>query len=235
MDPFFNNISHRKINISISATYPLVRSCLQSLFENDRRLSVIDGVDTTSELIEKISHNKTDVVLVCLMENEGENIAVVADLLKAAPQTKVVILSSPNSLLNHSAALKLGVAGIVGANQSGRVLIQAIGQVSEGEVWLNQKLITELLNDSFNSSSHSKHKNKGYSKGDGLTKRELEVVRMIGLGLNNKDISKKLAIGETTVRHHLSSIYSKLNVEDRLNLAIYAYRRGIVSPPAKSV
>lgn len=235
MDPFFNNISHRKINITISATHALVRSSLRSLFENDRRLSVLDTVGTTAELIEKSSRSKPDVVLICLTENEGENIAVIADLLKAAPQTKVVILSSPNSSLNHAAALKLGVAGIVGANQSGRVLIQAIRQVSEGEVWLNQKLITELLNDSFNSSNNIKNKNKGYSKGDDLTKRELEVVRMIGLGLNNKDISKKLDIGETTVRHHLSSIYSKLNVEDRLNLAIYAYRRGIVSPQADLV
>jgi DNA-binding NarL/FixJ family response regulator len=235
MDSFFNNISHQKISISILATYALVGSSLKSLLENDRRLNVLNTFGTTLEFIEKVSHNKPDVALICLMENEGENIAVVSDLLKAAPHTKFVILSSPNSLLNHSAALKLGVAGIVGANQSGRVLIQAIRQVSEGEVWLNQKLITELLNDSFNLSKDTKHKNKGNSKSDDLTKRELEVVRMIGLGLTNKDISKKMHIGETTVRHHLSSIYSKLNVEDRLNLAIYAYRRGIVSPQTQSV
>lgn len=233
MDPFFNNISHRKVSISVLATQPLIGSSLRSLLENDRRLNVFDVVGEMPQFIEKISDNEPDVVLICLIEKEGEDIAGIADLLKAAPQTKVVILSSPNSLLNHSAALKLGVAGIVGANQSGRVLIQAIRQVAEGEVWLNQKLITQLLNDSFSSPNNGK--NKAYSKGDGLTKRELEVVRMIGLGLTNKDISKKLHIGETTVRHHLSSIYSKLDVEDRLNLAIYAYRRGIVSPQAKSV
>ncbi len=235
MDPFFNNISQRKINITILAIYPLVRSSLKSLLENDRRLNVLDAFGTASEFIEKVSHNKPDVALICLMENEGENIALVSDLLKAAPNTKFVVLSTPNSLLNHAATLKLGVAGIVGAGQSGRVLIQAIRRVFEGEVWLNQKLITELLNDSFNSSNNTKYKNKGNFKSDDLTKRELEVVRMIGLGLTNKDISKKMHIGETTVRHHLSSIYSKLNVEDRLNLAIYAYRRGIVSLQAKSV
>ena len=113
MDPFFNNISHRKINITILATYALVRSSLQSLLENDRRLNVLDAFGTTSEFIEKVSHNKPDVALICLMENEGENINVVSDLVKAASHTKFIILSSPNSLLNHSAALKLGVAGIV--------------------------------------------------------------------------------------------------------------------------
>jgi len=235
METFFNNISHRKTKVTILATYALVQSSLKLLLESDRDLSVLDIAGTATELIEKVSQNKPDVVLICLAENEGKNIDLMTDLIKAAPQTKTVILSSPNSSLNQPAALKLGVTGIVGTNQSARVLVRAIRQVSEGEVWLNQKVIAQLLNNSFNSASNGKYKNDGIFKGSDLTKRELEVVRMIGLGLNNKDISKKLYIGEATVRHHLSSIYSKLNVEDRLNLAIYAYRQGIVSSPIGSM
>jgi len=192
-------------------------------------LRVLDVAGTASELIEKVSRNKPDVVLICLMENEGKNIDLMADLLKVAPQTKAVILSSPNSLLNQPSALKLGVTGIVGTNQSTRILIRAIRQVSEGEVWLNHKVIVQLLDNNFNSTSNGTYKNKGLLRGDDLTKRELEVITMIGLGLNNKEISRKLYIGEATVRHHLSSIYSKLNIKDRLNLAIYAYQQGIVS------
>jgi len=229
MDTFINNISHRKTKVSVLATYALVRSSLQLLLESDRELRVLDVAGTVSELIKKVSHNTPDVVLICLMENEGKNIDLIADLLKVAPKTKAIILSSPNSLLNQPSALKLGVTGIVGTNQSTRILIRAIRRVSEGQVWLNHKVIVQLLDNSFNSTGNGKYKNKGLLRGDDLTKRELEVVRMIGLGLNNKDISKKLYIGETTVRHHLSSIYSKLNIEDRLNLAIYAYQQGIVS------
>jgi DNA-binding NarL/FixJ family response regulator len=229
MDTFINNITHRKTKVSVLATYALVRSSLQLLLESDRELTVLDVAGTALELINKVSHNKPDVVLICLMQNEGKNIDLIADLLKVAPQTKAVILSSPNSLLNQPSALKIGVAGIVGTNQSTRVLIRAIKQVSEGEVWLNHKVIAQLLDNSFNSTRKSKYKNKGLLKGDDLTKRELEVITLIGLGLNNKDISRKLYIGEATVRHHLSSIYSKLNIKDRLNLAIYAYQQGIVS------
>lgn len=189
MDAFFNNISHRKTKVAILATYALVRSSLQSLLEADLQLSVLDTVGTFSELIEKVSHNNPDVVLICLAENEDENIVSITDLRKAAPETKVVILSSPNNSLSP-AVLKLGAAAIIGANQSARTLVRAIRQVSAGEIWLNQKLITQLLDDGFNSSSKSKYKSKEYSKSDNLTKRELEVVRMIGLGLTNKDISK---------------------------------------------
>jgi DNA-binding NarL/FixJ family response regulator len=210
------------------ATHTLVRDSLRSLLETERQLSVLDAVGTSSELIEKILLNKPDVVLICLVENEGKNIDVIPDLLKVLPQAKVVVLTSPNSLLDQSIALRFGAAAVVGANENARTLVRAIRQVSAGEVWLNQKVIVKLLDEDFNSPVNGDGKTKGYFKGDDLTKRELELVRMIGLGMTNKDISKKLHIGETTVRHHLSSIYSKLNVEDRLNLAIYAHRQRIV-------
>jgi len=229
MDAFFNNNSRRKTKITILATYNLVRHSLQMLLDDDRGLSVLDVTGTTSELLEKVCQNNPDVVLLYLMENEGKNIEVLANLRKIAPQVKVVVLSSPNSLLDQPAALKLGVTGIVGTHQSARSLIRVIRQVAEGEVWLNQKLLTQLLDNGFNAAG-GKPKNKEFVRGDDLTNRELEVVEMIGLGMNNRVISEKMFISEATVRHHLSSIYGKLNVEDRLNLAIYAYQRQIVRP-----
>ncbi len=231
MDTYFNNISRRKISISILSTYNLVRNSLRLLLEDDRNLSVLDVVGTGSELIETASRRMPDVFLICLMKNEGKNIEVISELQKISRQIKVVILSSPDSLLDQTAALKMGVTGIVGTQQNARVLTRAINQVSEGEVWLNQKLIASLLDKSFNNGG-GKSKRNSYYKDDSLTARELEVVEMIGFGLNNKEISKRLFISEATVRHHLSSIYGKLNVDDRLNLAIYAYQERIVQPSA---
>lgn len=235
MDAFYSNTLHRRTKVSVFATYSLVRKYLQLLIEGDRNLSVLDMVGTAEDLIEKVSFSKPDVVLICMIENEGKNIKVVEELRQISPQVKVVILSSPDSLLDQPAALKLGVTGIVGTNQNARVLTRAIQQVSEGEVWLNQKLIERLLNNNFSAENGGSGKNKGFYREDSLTNRELEVVKMIGLGLKNKGISDRLFISEATVRHHLSSIYSKLHIEDRLNLAIYAYRQRIVAPQGVSV
>ena len=135
--------------------------------------------------------------------------------------------------MDQTAALKLGVTGIVSANRSPRVLIRAIKQVSEGGVWLNQKIIAQLL-DNNNGLDNEKAKRNGFFKDNDLTSRELEVIEMIAQGMNNKDISNKLFISEATVRHHLSSIYSKLNVDDRLNLAIYAFQNGIAQSQSAS-
>jgi two-component system, NarL family, response regulator DegU len=228
MDTYYRNFSRQKTKVTVLATHALVRQSIQLLLDNDRELSVLDAAETTSELLEKVSRHKPDVVLLCLMENEGQNVEILRELRRINPQLKSVILSGPQSCLNHHEALKLGVTGIVGINQSERVLIRAIRQVAEGEVWLNQKLLEQLLDNNFNGAGNCPPKKKG-SYNDDLTARELEVVGMIGLGLNNKVISQKLFISEATVRHHLSSIYGKLNVEDRLNLAIYAYQNQIVA------
>ncbi len=228
MDAFLSNISCRKIKVTICATHNLVRRTLQLTLDQQHKISVIDLVANRDDLIEKITRRPPDVILLCLTENEGGNIEYLSKVREVVPQVKTVVISNPNDSLDQTAALKLGVAGIVGANQSTRTLIRAIEQVADGEVWLNQKLITQLLEGSLNSVRGG----KGFFR-DELTNRELEVVRMIGNGFCNKEISKKLFISEATVRHHLSSIYSKLGIEDRLNLAIYAYRQQIVLPSTK--
>ncbi len=234
MNPLFNNVSHKKTKVTILSTYKLVGDCLKVLLDSDRELRVSEIVGTNSELIQRVSQNAPDVILICLMDDEGKNIDVIADLFLAAPQTKIVILTTPNSLLDQPQALKLGVAGIVGTNQNFRTLIRAIRQVSEGEVWLNQKLIAQLIGGSF-YAMNGKSKTSELYKTDDLTNREREVVELVGRGMNNKHISKNLYISEATVRHHLSSIYSKLYIEDRLNLAIFAFQQGIVQPPVKSM
>jgi two-component system, NarL family, response regulator DegU len=234
MNPLFTNVSNKKTKVTILSTYKLVGDCLQVLLDSDRELRVLDTVGTNAELIQRVSQNAPDVILICLMDDEGKNIDVIADLFLVAPQIKIVILSTPNSLLDQPEALKLGVAGIVGTNQNFRTLIRAIRQVSEGEVWLNQKLIAQLIGGNFYAVK-GKSQPAGLYKNDDLTNREREVVELVGRGMNNKHISKKLYISEATVRHHLSSIYSKLYIEDRLNLAIFAFQQGIVHPPVKSL
>jgi two-component system response regulator DegU len=233
METVLNN-SRLKTSITILATQTLIRQSLQIVLNEERELKVLDAVSTATDLLEKLKLQKSDVVLLCFMENEGKNIDVINKLYKVAPETKVVILSSPNSFLNQPEALKLGVTGIVGTNQNTRALVRVVKQVAEGEVWLNQKLLSELLDKNFNDGNGNK-KRKNFMKGDDLTNREIEVIGMIGLGMNNKDIAKKMFISEATVRHHLSSIYGKLNIEDRLNLAIYAYQQGIVPVSLDSV
>jgi len=68
-----------------------------------------------------------------------------------------------------------------------------------------------------------------------ITKREYEIISLLGEGLQNKQIASRLSISETTVRHHLTSIFDKLGVANRLELIVYAYRQGLTSPTASQI
>lgn len=218
-----------KIKVAVLASYTLANKSLQSLIEScGRKIAVSAVAVNTEDLLEKVSVSKPNVVLVCLMDDEKETVEVIPNIIKASPHTRVVVLTKPNTKSNPTEVLKKGAMGIVGMNQNASVLIRAIEQVSEGETWLSQKLISQLLN-----ANSVKDKNTS-PKGNALTKRELEVVSMISQGMKNKEISEMLSISEATVRHHLSSIYSKLRVDDRLNLVIHAYRNGIVKLPERT-
>lgn len=234
MENIGNYTSRKTINAAIFTKYDLINSYLKLLLETKNSLINISGfAKSDKELFKLIPNKKLDVVLLCLLEDELENIEVIPKLIENAPDTKVLILMSPNETLDQTSLLKLGVAGIVGAEQKEEVLIRAIKQVAEGGVWLNQKIIAQLLGNGNNAgNNHSKH--NGLFENDALTNREFEVIEEIGRGFTNKEISNKLYISEATVRHHLSSIYGKLQVEDRLNLVIYAFRNGIINRPSKN-
>lgn len=230
MDYSHSRNGKRPITISVLASLNLVSDYLRALLEADKTIKIVDVAENHAKLLEAAAANPPDIALLCLMDDEGHHISFIAELAKKAPGVKIIVLSSPNSNLDQPASLKLGVRGIVGANQNIRVLKRAIQQVFEGEVWLNQRLMDQLLNGSSGNGGNGSRRG---SRVHQLTKREIEIIELVGYGMNNKAIAERLKISEATVRHHLSSIYSKLHVEDRLNLAIFAYQTGLVKPNGK--
>lgn len=222
--------TNNKINVILLTKYKLVHEYLSQLLQSKNEINLQDFASSQNELLQMASQKKPDVALFCLMEDEFENIEIMPKLFEVSPETRVVVLSPVNAKLNEAKVLRLGAAGIVGAHQKEGVLIRAIRQVSEGEFYLNQRLVAQLLgnNGKKENGLNENTDHRGVYEFDPLTNRELEVIEVIAMGLTNKEISKKLFISEATVRHHLSSIYSKLNVGDRLNLVIYAYQHGIV-------
>lgn len=222
--------SRKSINIILFSAFNLVREVLKFSFENNSEIKVQEFASNPNKLLQKVSKINPDVVLFCPSNTKMDQFEIIPKIFEVSSQSKVVILAALNGELDQTKVLKLGATGIVGTNQRIEVLIRTIRQVADGEVCLNQQLIATLLANGNKNGNRSNGKNGHYGvyENDSLTNRELEVVRIIARGLTNKEISKELFISEATVRHHLSSIYSKLYVEDRLNLIIYAYQNKIV-------
>jgi two-component system nitrate/nitrite response regulator NarL len=107
------------------------------------------------------------------------------------------------------------------------VLLKAIIKVHQGEVWLDRSMMGSVLDEMTQAPEIDPEKARIAS----LTDRECQVIALIAEGLKNKQIGERLFISETTVTHHLSSIFSKLGVSDRLELLIYAFAHKLARVP----
>lgn len=206
------------------AKYQMVQESLRLLIESNKDLTVTaaQSFSTKSGDLSGVA----DVAVIYL--STGDRVEVISDLLSKMPELRVVVLVAGVDLDAQAEALKLGAVGIVQKEQSPKLLIEAIRQTYNGETWLNQVLLNRILErDKLSSKKAARISDR--KETNSLTTRELEVITMIGEGLKNKTIAQRLSISEATVRHHLSSIYGKVGVEDRLNLVILAYQKGLIT------
>ena len=147
-----------------------------------------------------------------------------SELFAVSPDIRIVILeSTTGDALDQVKLFKMGVHGFFQIDISAELLCKAVNAVSNGELWMQRNLITRVIDDM--ARNRSVRSETGAQSGNRnvecLTPRELEVARMVHQGGNNKTIARKLDISERTVKAHLSAIFRKLNIENRLHLAIF--------------
>ena len=148
----------------------------------------------------------------------------VAEIYSKSGETHIIVVEDPPLPETDQVELfKLGVHGFCQRDISPELLIKAVEAVVNGELWMQRSLITRIIDELTQSGPSSKTADSlsGGSPIECLTPRELEVARMVNKGGNNKSIARTLDISERTVKAHLSSIFRKLNIENRLHLAIF--------------
>jgi DNA-binding NarL/FixJ family response regulator len=151
-------------------------------------------------------------------------VEAVAEISSASGETHIIVVDNPPLAETDQVDLfKLGVHGFCQRDISSELLVKAVEAVVNGELWMQRSLITRIIDELTQSGSSSKTANSLSSASpiECLTPRELEVARMVNKGGNNKSIARTLDISERTVKAHLSSIFRKLNIENRLHLAIF--------------
>jgi two-component system nitrate/nitrite response regulator NarL len=161
-----------------------------------------------------------------VLANRGA-VQAVTELSSAGSHTRIIIVESPPLPDAEQVALfKLGVQGFCQRNITSELLQKAVDAVVNGELWMQRSLITRIIDDLTRDGSASATGEfvSGAAAMGCLTPRELEVARMVHKGGNNKIIARKLDISERTVKAHLSSIFRKLNIENRLHLALFFHK-----------
>jgi DNA-binding NarL/FixJ family response regulator len=175
------------------------------------------------------TRERPEIILLDLDLGADNGLDLLPDLLATAPGSRVILLTGVRDPELHYRAVRLGAMGVVLKEQAVDVLVTAIEKVHAGEAWLDPSLTARLLTG-MSGARRAEETNTEAAKIATLTERERDVIGLICEGLPNKQIGQRLHISETTVRHHLTSIFDKLGVESRLELVIYAYRHGLAKP-----
>jgi two-component system, NarL family, nitrate/nitrite response regulator NarL len=222
-------LGSQSVRIVIVDDHTLVRTALRMLVESRPGFRVVGEAADCKTALAVAARERPDVILYDLVLNGHESTDVLPELLAAAGRARVLVVTGARAPELHRQAIRLGAKGLIFKEDTSDTLLQAIEKVHAGEVWLDPAMITGLLDE---LSPNNKHRDPEEAKIASLSPREREVIALIGEGLRNKEIGKRLFISETTVRHHLTSIFNKLGVSERLELVIYAYRHGLARIPS---
>jgi NarL family two-component system response regulator LiaR len=203
----------RPIRIVIADDHLLFRQGLRSLFKSEPEVTIVGETERADELPALLERTSCDQLLLDLQMDRN----TLADIESLVLQVPVVVLTASEVPADAVAAIRKGARAVVFKRFAVETLMDAIRTVARNNVWLPASLQTHLA---------------AHLRGPALnvlSPREEQVVRYIGLGLRNAEIAKELSISEDTVKTHLGRIFRKLGVRDRVELALYATRAGLVT------
>ncbi len=218
-----------EVKVLLVEDHAVVRTGLRLLLESRPEIRVVGEASGRNQCLQLVQQTAPDLVLLDLDLGEESGLDFLSEIVSASPACKVLLLTASRDERVYEEAVAAGALGIVHKETAAEVLLEAIEQVAQGRTWLDPGLTARVLQRL--ARGRSAQPEGETARIAALTRREREIVQAIGEGLKNREIGERLFISETTVRHHLTSIFSKLEVSDRLELLIYAYRHGLVKKP----
>ncbi|MDA2919005.1 response regulator [Desulfobacterota bacterium AH_259_B03_O07] len=203
------------ISLAVFSSSTLLQEGIRKILESEKDIEIVAEASNNTEIIPLIKREKPDVLFIdtALANLHIDEILVL--LKNKHPHTKVLLLLHTVDEQLVLKYISLGALGFLLDKSNKEKLINAIKYVSRGEIWGEMKVIRKILNRLLTPV-----KGKKTSPNTNLTSREEEIVRLVVQGFNNKRISNKLFISQSTVKSHLANIFNKLGIDNRLQLAL---------------
>lgn len=211
----------QEINIYIIDDHSLVREGIKQLLELDGDIKVIGQAGNGVEGLSLIEKQLPDVILLDINMPVMNGLQMLQELKNRKLNVKVLILTIHNEIEYLSRAVNIGIDGYVLKDSDSKVLKKAITTIYNNEKFI-QPSLAPLLDSKVNYTSSN-------TLIQSLTKREIEVLKLLAEGLFNKEIASKLSISEKTVKNHVSNIFRKIEVFDRTQAAVFAIKHNLIN------
>lgn len=215
-----------QVQVILADPLPVVLSGFRNFMEEHPRIRVVGEATTLTAFEEVLAANTGCVAIVDWRMTSLES------AMRMAKKSRLILCAIPDGLEVRRHALRAGVHGFIGKDQSAADIRRAVLTVASGQIWIGKTTAEAILEHEL---SVGRAQSVTADRLRQLTTRERQVIQMACQGLKSRAIARALRISEPTVAHHLTSIYAKLQVKDRIGLIIYAFRHslqlGEINPP----
>ena len=206
-------------SVLIADDQTLFRSGLAALLDKDPRVTVVGLAANGEEAVRMVDELKPDLVLMDLKMPVMEGVEATRLIRGQHPEIAVIILSSFGGDSHLLQALEAGASGYVLKDTNVATIVNSMLAITGGATVISGAIADRLL---------GMLSTKPKESFDGLTPREVEILKLVAVGLANKQIAYRLKVSEKTVRNHISNVYEKLGIQGRSHAVIYAARKGLI-------
>jgi DNA-binding NarL/FixJ family response regulator len=211
------------IRVLVADDQSMIRAGFRMLLKNEEGLDVVAEAEDGLEAVEKASRYSPSVVLMDIRMPKLDGLEATRRILAADSSARVLILTTFDLDEYIYEALRAGASGFVLKDDPPEQLIAAIRTVAAGDALLSPAVTRRVIEE------FTQRPRREAPKGlDELTDRELEIFRLIAKGLSNAEIGRQLFISDTTVKTHVTHLFQKLGLRDRVQAVVLAYRSGLV-------
>jgi DNA-binding NarL/FixJ family response regulator len=203
----------RVITVLIADDHPLILDGVRNALTGVPGIEIVGAVSSGREALLLARRTTPDVLVLDLRMPEMDGFACLREVRRASPLTRVIVLSASTDRREIRAALRLGAAAFVLKSVHPRDLASVIRQTVDGTTFTT-------LDDANVGTDET--------RADGLTERELAILRAVASGLSNHEIGRTLWVSEQTIKFHLRNVYRKLGLSNRIEAARYAHESGLV-------
>ena len=214
-------LSAAVIRLVIADDHAVVLKGLQALFGTEPDLAVVADCTTGEQTIRAVREHHPDVLVLDLRMHGLDGLGVLRTLNEQGIRPRTILLAAEIDDDQTLEAVRLGVAAVVLKEMAPHLLIGCIRKVHAGERWFEGQSVGRALEGMLRREAGLRDLRQA------LTNRELDIVRMIVLGLRNAEIAGRLCVSEGTVKSHLHHVYEKLGVHSRMDLLLLAQQKGL--------
>jgi two-component system nitrate/nitrite response regulator NarL len=218
----------REIRVLLADDHAILRAGLRKLLETEHGYRVVGEASDGAEAVRMANALSPDVVLLDVnMPHSG--LLAARQLEAEATGVRVILLTAEIGDDDIVKALQFGVRGVVLKDSATEMLFRSIRTVMSGQYWLGRESVSCLIGALRKLILSGPETQKPQEK-FGLTPREMEIVSKVVAGYTNKEVAQVLSISEDTVKHHLSKVYNKIGMSNRLELALFAIHHRLIEP-----